>query len=233
MTEPAPRLRLVDQNGELHAAPDLEQLRDELEGVTRSFAAAKGENTRLRRELSAAQGVEPEAKDVMDVLLFWRAQCMPRAQITVGSERWQKTRARLRERDAESGERCYSPLKLKAAVVGAMLSDFHMQNRDKGYLDAASIFGDSRKVDAHIQRAVGFKRLTGISALTLVDELGSEALRWLAERCSCTHLWVEHLRGGPRPGGLQPCSVEGCGCANFDYLSARIDRWVADKRGET
>jgi hypothetical protein len=225
----ARQLRVIDaQSGEVAvditdgACPHCLELERDLRGK-------RAQLTKMRHELAQMTGVEPEAAEVLDVLEFWRSRCMPRASIVVGGERWLKVRARLREKDAVTHRRCYPPLALKGAVLGALLSEFHSKN---GYLDAATIFRDSKTVDSHLGRAKTFKRQTGVSGLELLDELGSTALEWLAERCSCEHTYIEHLRGGPRPDGTTPCATPGCGCEHFDTFHAKVDRWMRRNPGE-
>lgn len=228
--EAATHLSLVDPStGELADYPTLEAQRVQIENLKQQLAEAevdlrskRSQNTRLKSQLAEALGVEPEAEQVVEVLVFWRPLCMPGATIVVGSERWLKTRARLREKDITTGTR-RSVAHLKAAVLGAKLSEYHVQN---DYLDAVTIFRDSSTVDKHIKRAVGFKRTYGESALEIVDVLAGEGLRWLAERCNCGAMWIEHLYGGPAPGGLQPC--ERTGCAHFDNFYAKVDRFIRE-----
>lgn len=232
-----PDLRLVDTTtGEVSELPaDVARLQAELEAARQQVGEAEAELrgkrsqiTQLRNQLAEMQAVEPEAEQIMDVLEFWRVRCMPGASIVVGSERWQKTRARLRERDAGTKERCYTPLHLKAAVVGARLSEWHVKNKR---LDAATLFRDSKTVDDHIGRAVTFKRAYGTSAVTLLDELGSPVFAWLSRRCACGHLWLEHLKGGPGPDGNQPCDT--CRCPHFgESLDDQVERWKVEHAAE-
>lgn len=216
---PRPNLRLVDG-----ATGELADVCPYCLDAEQAMRNLRRQNTELKNKLNVALGLEPDAEQIMEVLEFWRSRIMPRAKIVVGSERWLKVRARLRERDAKTKEAAYSVLHLKAAVTGALLSKDHVENN---WLDAATIFRDSVTTDKHIARTVRFKRVYGTSALGLVDELAGEGLRWLAERCACGHLWVEHLRGGPRPDGSQPCSE--CDCAHYDFFSAKVDRFLREQ----
>ena len=230
MSQAARQLRVIDAHtGEVAADIDDGACPHCLE-LERDLRGKRALLTRMRNELAEALGVEPEAEEIMAVLEFWRSRCMPRAHIVIGGERWLKVRARLREKDAINHKQCYPVLALKAAVLGAMLSEFHSKN---GYLDAATIFRDSKTVDGHLDRAKSFKRRTGISGLELLDELGATALDWLAERCSCEHSYLEHLRQGPRPDGTTPCCAPGCGCEHFDTFHAKVDRWIRRNPGET
>jgi hypothetical protein len=187
---------------------------------------ALSELGKLTKRLARAQGVDPEAEDIRDVLGFWRVRCMPAAKIVVGSERWENVAGLLAMKNAAGGK-CYTPLSLKAAVTGALLSEWHVENRR---LDIFAV-ADKRlvsSIDKHIERAVGFKRRTGVSALTVVDELAGEGVAWLAERCECGHLWIEHLRGGARTDGSQPCAT--CGCSNFGQsLDERVEQWMREQ----
>lgn len=103
-----------------------------------------------------------------------------------------KVRARLTEKDVNTRKPAYTVLALKAAVLGALMSENHVEN---GWLDAVTIFRDSTTVDKHLARAVRFKERQGVSALELVDKFFSARLAWLADRCSCERLRIDHLMG--------------------------------------
>jgi hypothetical protein len=185
----------------------------------------RAQMTRLKNELARAMGVEPEAADILEVCEYWRQLVAPRASIVVGQPRYKAVRDRLRDTDARTRERLFNPLKLKAAVVGITLDPWHMAPGQRHRRDLDIAFSNSNKVERLIGQAIGFKRRTGTSALALVDELAGDALFWLAERCGCGHIRLEHVRLGPRHDGTQPCSVAGCGCADMDWFAARVDRW--------
>jgi hypothetical protein len=198
---------------------------DIIDFLSRKLQGAGAQITKLERSLSKALAVEPEAEQILEVLSFWNDFIKQgRCKLVVGSERWQKVRARLREKDVRTGEP-YTVLQLRAAVVGAKLSDFHVKH---GYLDAATIFRDATTVDAHIARAVSFKRTYGASALAIVDELASEGLKWLAERCVCGHFRLDHVRKGPTPDLRQPCSA--CACEDFDWFTAQFEMYMVELR---
>jgi hypothetical protein len=211
--------------------PTVELLRQQISELELELRGKRSQITRLKNENARLMGVEPEADDIMDVLSYWREVCMPGASIVVGSERWKAVRARLRETDVTTKKLLYTPAHLKAAVAGVMMSEFHVSHRRDGYLDAASIFSDSKKVDAHLARAIGFKQRNGISALTLIDELGGKALDWLALRCSCDALMVEHLHdvyAGRTTQGIKALPCPRTGCPHFDFFNANVDLTLAE-----
>lgn len=220
--EAARHLHLVDVHGEVVNA-------DVCHGcieLSKKVAHLAGENTKLRREEEKRKLETPASKQIVEVLEYWRPLCMPRAKIVVGSERWQKTKARLEDKTIE-GELAYTPLHLKAAVVGAKLSPEHVAN---GWLDAVTIFRDSTTVDKHIARCVTFKRETGSSALEIVDELMGPGLAKLAARCTCGHLRLDHERENPMLEIWDPpCAVHGCACTGWDSWEHEIDLWLAQR----
>lgn len=222
--EAARHLSLVDRDtGEVveQEATSLHQQIAELEAELR---AKRSQITRLKNDNARLMGVEPEHDDILGVLEFWREKCHPRAPIVVGSDGWKAVRARLRETDASTGKPAFTPLALKAAVVGVLLSDFHVANRKQGYLHARSIFADADRVRTHIGRAVSFKERKGISALTIIDELGGSELEWLADRCSCGGLRIQHLKSGL---AHQPCPERDCPA--MDEFQAKIERFMAER----
>lgn len=232
-----PELRLLDTaTGEVRELPNvadlharIENLTDQLDGAKDGWAAAKGEIKKLRRENAQLMGVEPAHKKIMDVLQFAMPLLVPNGRIVVAGPRWKNVRARLKDRDAETQVLLFTPLHLKAAAVGVTMSEFHMSKL--AYRDPESIYADPDRVQKHIQRAVRFRRVYGTSALTLVDELGQQALAWLARRCECGRLWAEHLKDGPTADGSQPCPATGC--PHFaESVDDQLERWKAEHGGE-
>lgn len=216
-----PQLSIVvnPETGEVQESDERDLI---IEGLKRENASLAGRLTKARNENAQLQGIEPGHKQVLEVLEFWRRTIMPTAKITVGSDRWKAVRTLLKVQDAETGEPAYTVLSLKAAAVGVKLSEWHVKNRQ---MDATTIYRDPKTADAHIARAVGFKRTYGVSALELVDELAGQALIWLAEPCSCGHLRVRHVVKGPTPDLRQPCAD--CGCEDFDWFTAQFEQhWL-------
>jgi len=199
--------------------------------LERDLRVKRGQITKLKNENRRLAGLEPEADKVLEVLTYWRDTVRPRASIIIGSDSWKAVKARLTDTDVTTGQPAFTVLSLKAAVVGLTLDEWHMDPRARHRRDLNLAFSSSDKVTKLLYNAVRFKRTYAVSALTIIDELGGEALVWLAERCACDHLWIAHLRGGAAPGGLQPCSCEGCGCENFDFFTARVERWMAEHEG--
>lgn len=207
-----PDLRLVDTaTGEVTEVPaEIEMLRQQVAEAEAELRAKRSQITKLKNENARLMGVEPEAESIIEVLEFWRLRCMPGASIVPGSERWLKVRDRLREHDVTTKQPAHSVVKLKAAIAGVLLSDWHVKNKK---VDAVTIFRDSKTVEDHVARAVDFKRRKGVSALTLLDELAGPGLEWLADRCSCGDLRMAHLMGR--------------GCGEFDEFNAKVERHLA------
>lgn len=201
MTESARHLHVVDRDsGEvLDGCPDCKSLEMELR-------AKRAQITRLKNENARLMGVEPEHEIVQEVLAYACKLLMPNATIVPGSKRWMAVRARLKEG--------FDPLQLRAAACGAVMDGWTMDASQRHRRDPEHVFSDAGKVDRLIQDAVGFKGRTGVSALTLVDELGGPALSFLADRCSCGGLRVAHLMGNA--------------CAEFDEFAARVNRHLSE-----
>lgn len=222
-----PRLRIVDSEGQL-VGEDCPHCRD----TELALRVERGKNTRLKNELAQAMAVEPIHEQIVEVLSFWRRTLAPNASIVEGSDNWKAVRARLREKDAETHEQRFDVLRLKAAVVGISLSEWHMAKGQSHRRHPATAFGNAGKVDRLIEGAVAFKRQTGSSALTLLDELGSGVLWWLAERCGCGHVRAQHAVQGPTQDLRLPCDVEGCGCTDMDWFEAKWQRAVQEREGQ-
>jgi hypothetical protein len=223
VTEPARHLHLVDSHGEVHQ----ENVCHGCIELAKKVAHLAGENTKLRKAEEERQASSIGSKQIREVLEFWRPLCMPRAKIVVGSERWQKVKARLADRTIE-GELAYSVLHLKAAVVGAKLSPDHVQN---GWLDASTIFRDSTTVDKHLARVTQFKRDTGVSALSITDELMSGRYERLAEVCDCGHIRLDHEKERPAEELWNPpCGMHGCSCPGWSTAPLWEQlRWAAER----
>lgn len=210
-----PDLRLVDTStGEVSELPDeLEKLRQQLAEAESELRAKRSQITLLKNENAALRAIEPDHDDILGVMTFWRSRLVPGASVTTSAKGWKTVRKLLREVDEESGKPRFTPLHLKAAVAGMALDEYTMDRRyrHRRYLENA--LSDPGKVDRLIEGAVSFKRRNGVSALTLLDELGAPALSFLADRCSC--------------GGLRMAHLMGAGCPSFDEFAAKVERHLA------
>jgi FtsZ-binding cell division protein ZapB len=205
---------------------EVAQLKEDCALLEVELRAKRSQNTKLKNENARLMGLEPEHGEILDVLEFACQRLMPGASIVAGSKRWMAVRARLRDVDPRTRARKFTPLKLKGAAIGALLDPWTMDRRQRHRRDPEFVFADAGKVDRYLMGAIAFKRTYGESGLAIVDELAGEGVRWLAEQCSCGGLWIEHLRGGPGPDGLQPCARTGC--ANFDTFHAKVERFMAE-----
>ena len=221
-------LRAVDmETGEVveQDAETVDLLRQQLRELEQELRTKRSLITRLKNENARLMGVEPEREEIIDVLTFACKLLMPRASIVPGSKRWANVRARLKDVDPKTDKPKFTPLALKAAAAGAALDPWTMDNAHRHRRDPEFVFADAGKVDRHISRAVGFKHRLGVSALTLIDELGGVALEWLADRCSCGGLFIEHLRTFPADDGSLPCPERDC--LSFDHFHAKVERALA------
>lgn len=234
-----PQLSIVvnQETGEVsEGCPECADKDDQIEGLKTRVASLAGTNTRIKREHAELDAVAPNRDEILEVMAYWRVTICPGAKVTASSKGWRTVKARLAEPDEETG-RQFTVLELKAAVVGMTLDQWHMDgnHRHRRYLENA--FSDAGKVNRLVSKAVSFKRTYGASALTIVDELAGASLVWLAERCSCGHLRLDHVRQGPTPDGRQPCDGQTahdqsgmpvpCECTDFDWLAAKLEaRWA-------
>lgn len=233
--EASRHLRSVDmRTGEvIEGCPDCERNQAKVESLTGVLVARDRRITELKNENARLRAVEPEHKDVIEVLTYCRDLLRPSAAVTVDSDSYKAVRARLRDTDETTGEPAFSVAALKAAAFAISLSPWHMEKGQTHRRDPANAFGNAGKVTRLLGDAIGFKRTYGISGLDIVERLGGEGFEWLAERCSCGGLWIEHLYGGgPTPDGRQPC--ERTGCESFDWFEVRVARWFRemDRRAE-
>jgi hypothetical protein len=140
-------LQLVvnEQTGEVEQVrtkPTYEELEAKLDRQATDLQAWHARCRNLERQLADLHETEPAAGDVREVLEYWRVRVMPAAKLRPGSERWIKTKARLKEG--------FTVEDLRLAVDGALASDFHRQKQE--WLDAKSVFGSLEKVESHMAR---------------------------------------------------------------------------------
>jgi hypothetical protein len=212
-----PQLHLVNAaTGELVEHDDRDIQIEQLESELRGKRLAIG---KLKRELKELRSVEPEAEIVRDVLTYWQQKCAPRSTIAPGGKRWEKVRARLK--DKLDGRDPWTPDELKLAVDGALLDPWlnGTAPKSKGYLDAETIFRDAEMVEKLRNLALGFKATAGVGLGDLLDvtaELGTANWSHLLKVCVCQHRRLEHSRPDPSREGREGCLTPGCECEDFD-----------------
>lgn len=220
-----PKLRIVDGDGEL--AGELCPHCHETEMALRSERAKV---TTLRGRLARQEAAEAQDEEIIEVLAFWRDWLAPRAGISEGSANWTMVAKRLQDIDKVTGERRFNVKQLKAAVVGVSYDPYCMAKGETYRRHPGVAFNDPDRVGRFIERARTFWRQTGEDPLGIMEDLGGPALSWLAERCSCEHTWLEHLRGGEAAqGGAQRCSHQDCGCTMFDFFHAKVERFLREQ----
>lgn len=241
--EPArPHLRVVTPDGELAG-----ELCPHCHETDMAMRKLRTENTRIRNENAQLREVAPEHGAVRSVLEYHRELLMPGAKISEHTARWGVVHSLLKMKDDETGEALLTELQLRGAIVGMTLQPFIMDKANRFARDLTWAFtsqspgnkpggkpgprfADPAQVQKHLDYAVTFKRQTGTSALGVLDELGGEGLRWLSERCSCSHTWLAHLRGGEAAqGGAQRCAVQDCDCGMFDIWHAQVERFKREQ----
>jgi len=197
----------------------IEQLQADLKG--KQIAIGK-----LKRELKELRSVEPEAKEIREVLDYWRAACKPRAIIAPGGERWEKVRARFKDKLEIEGEPRppWTIAELKLAVDGALLDPWlnGTAPKSKGYLDAKTIFKGPEQVERLKDLALRLQFEVGMTAKQLIEAsrtLSAVGLDWkhLLAPCLCGHTRVEHRRSDNIL--WDDCLTPGCECGEFwqDY----------------
>jgi hypothetical protein len=232
MTAVRPQLHLVDlQTGELVPQDDREILIEQLQGELKGKSLQIG---KLKRELRELRSVEPEAETVREILEYWRERCSPRATLAPGGKRWEKVRARLKDKldDREP----WTPAELKLAVDGALLDPWlsGKAKGSKGYLDAETIYRDAEQVEKCRNLALGFQASAGIGLgdlLDVIDQLGGVDWKHILQVCVCGCRRFEHSRPDPNFHGREGCLAPGCSCDDFDMdfedkFNQRIDPWL-------
>jgi hypothetical protein len=125
-----------------------EELRDELEGVTRSWRAAKGEVRKLNRLLEEKRRQEERAVIVRRILENWLELCVPAAhrskvRLVEGSPRWERIIARMNEGWEESD--------LLLVPVGSLAYEWHNgehpKTKGRKYHGVDTIYRDSDQVE--------------------------------------------------------------------------------------
>lgn len=223
-----PDLRLIDAaTGEIVKHDEREILVEQLQAELRGKSLTIG---KLKRELKELRAVEPEAETIRGVLEYWRSKCSPRAQIAIAGKRWEKVRARLR--DKLDGRDPWTPPELKLAVDGALLDPWlsGRDRRSRGYLDAETIFRDAEMVEKLRNLAIGFEARAGLAVgelLDVADELALVDWKLLLRVCVCRHRRIEHHRPSPREGCLAPdCPCEDFDLSTLDPFNLRADPWL-------
>lgn len=229
------RIRLVDTTtGEVVEEDErdllIEQLQADLKGKQLAVS-------RLKRELKELRAVEPEAQTIREILEYWRSRCLPGATLAIGGKRWEKVRARLKDKldDREP----WTPGELRLAVDGALLDPW-LSGRDRhsrGYLDAETIFRDAEQVERLRDLALGFKAQAGAhlgDLIDVADELRIVEWKPILRICVCGHRRIEHRRPDPDLHGFEGCLE--CECPDFadDVLNElweqqprRLNPWKA------
>lgn len=180
--------------------------------MSKKIANLGTENTRLRNEEQERLGLAADAPTIMGILEHHK-RLFPGTKIIRGKAAWKAVKARLAEIEAGPEGPAFTPLDLKAAAVGLKLSRTGARaDRPHG---AAWLYDDAERVQYFRGVCVTFKREVGTSALAIVDQLGTPALAWLADPCSCGQLRATHLMGWTD-------------CV-FDELHAKVERWAAER----
>lgn len=131
---------------------EVERLEDEVEGVTRSWRASKGEERKLRRLLEDKRRKEEREPIVRSILENWRDTCSlspKQVKIVEGSKRWERVVARLDEG--------WTLDELLQVPQGALTSSWHNGTHPKAngkrYLEVDTIFRDSEQVEKFVRLA--------------------------------------------------------------------------------
>lgn len=218
MTEPAPRLHLVDtETGETtsQCAQCLTLLR-QLDRQEDIIARKQREIDELRHAKKDLLATTDLAGDIMDVLKLHKRLLSPSATIHRCGPAWKAIKDRLEDTDAVTGRPAFTKRHLQGAIVGLWVTDAEDGwYRAHGKIGAAWLFANPDRVQQFLAPVIGFHRDHGTSALAVVDQLGTPALSWLADRCSCGQLRATHLMG------WTDCE--------FDEFNAKVERFKAQQ----
>lgn len=223
MTEPAPRppLHLVDaQTGEI-----VEDERDLLlEQYEKDLTVKRLRIGKLEKELRHLRSVEPESEAIREILEYCRERWGRRFEISPGGKRWEKVRARFRDRI--DGRDPWTPEELKLAADGALLDPWlsGRDKRSKGYLDPETVYRDPEIVERLRDLALGFGGKAGIGLGDLLDfvpRLGQIGWKDVLRVCMCGHTRLEHSRGVTE--GCLVCTCEDFDLDVFDDFNQRLD----------
>lgn len=192
----------------------------QLEELNRKYLGLLGENGRLRKQIAELRMVEPEAQAIRDILEYTRDRIgKPGQHIIEGGERWEKVRARLKDRIDGRGP--LTPDELKLAADGALLDPWlngtaYKAPKDGRYLDAKTIFKSGDQVLKLRDLAIGFKGTAGVhlrDLLDVADELHIISWKHSLRICECGHRRIEHARCDPQKEGRELCFM--CDCRDF------------------
>jgi hypothetical protein len=163
-----------------------------------------------------ANGRPPQYNDAMEIALYWKALCMPKARELEGS-RIDRTCARLKHyskddlRKAVFGYSCYP----HRGEYGKRL---RAEQGGKWDADLSKIMLDPTHVDAGIAMA---DREQGYDQ----GVLRQGARREFARLCDCGHPMVEH--GQLWLNGHDACCDKECDCRHFDDLHRQGEEWLS------
>lgn len=225
--EAASHLRLVNTDGEIvDGVPSYEELHEQNEALKAELANQIRLKGKLRADLARERSEEPGAKDIQAVLGYWREHCSPKSEIVPGGKRWEKVRARFKDKLG----RTRTVKELCLAVDGALVDPWlnGTDSRSKGYLQAETIFRDPEQVEKLVWLALGFEQRHGFLPTTIPPELDGAALRFYSMRCECGHLRIDHIVL-ERETGFMGCFRSGCECEDFDGSTALHERWLRER----
>lgn len=182
----------------------------------RELRAKRRRITLLENQLADRREAAAEAKDISEVLSYWRDRCTKRPGSVVfapGGDRWEKVRDRLSD-DLPGREGGWTVAELKLAVDGALISPFHNgtdpKTRGKQYLDARTIFKNAEVVGSHVDRALKFNDLIGVLPSEFLRAFVGMDVKTDLAVCDCGHYRLFHL-SVPETGGREVCRKCDCG----------------------
>jgi hypothetical protein len=186
-----------------------EELRDQLEGVTRSWQSAKGDIRKLHRLLEEKRKVEDRRDMVFRILENWLELCVPPkgqslVKLVEGSPRWERIIARHNEGWTEAD--------LLLVPLGSLNYEWHNgshpKTKGKKYHEVDTIYRDSDQVEKLVRIAkVVQERERDARVTALLAEhvpLMAEALEYEREQERLAAKFVETIGPiHPRPSELR------------------------------
>jgi hypothetical protein len=175
----------IDEDGEVYVqSSELALVKQQLKEAEEALRLERAKVTKLKREKSELQEVDPEGPAIMDVLTHWKEVTgHPKATIPLSGRRAAAVRRQLRNFTADE---------LKLAATGA--GKFPWERYGKHYAEqGVKEDGREHRNDATYIFANNEKRIEYLIGLAAADPGHEQYAKWLHEQCCRRPLLVKSL----------------------------------------